>query len=55
MLCRSPDTVATQLKSAMRKLHVSSRADLALTAEAAAITPARTADAGELSPPEGAS
>jgi DNA-binding CsgD family transcriptional regulator/tetratricopeptide (TPR) repeat protein len=55
MLCRSPDTVATQLKSAMRKLHVSSRADLALTAEAAAITSARTADAGELSPPEGAS
>jgi DNA-binding CsgD family transcriptional regulator len=55
LLCRSPDTVATQLKSAMRKLHVSSRAALAATAEAARITPAGTADAGELSPPGRAS
>ena len=47
VLCRSPDTVATQLKSAMRKLHVSSRAALAATAEAAGITPAPGANAGE--------
>ena len=50
VLCRSPNTVATQLKSAMRKLHVSSRAALAATAEAGGIAPARTPDAGELSP-----
>jgi len=50
VLCRSPNTVATQLKSAMRKLHVSSRAALAATAEAAGIVPARTPDEGELSP-----
>lgn len=50
VLCRSPDTVATQLKSAMRKLHVSSRAALAATAKAAGITPARTGGVGELSP-----
>jgi DNA-binding CsgD family transcriptional regulator/tetratricopeptide (TPR) repeat protein len=48
VLCRSPDTVATQLKSAMRKLHVSSRAALAATAAAAGITSARTGDPGEL-------
>ncbi|MBO0824802.1 MAG: LuxR family transcriptional regulator, partial [Actinobacteria bacterium] len=34
VLCRSPHTVATQLKSAMRKLHVSSRAALAAAAAA---------------------
>lgn len=50
VLCRSPDTVATQVKSAMRKLHVSSRAALAASAEAAGITPVRTGGAGELSP-----
>jgi DNA-binding CsgD family transcriptional regulator/tetratricopeptide (TPR) repeat protein len=38
LLCRSPDTVATQLKSAMRKLHVSSRAAVAATAVAAGIS-----------------
>jgi hypothetical protein len=34
----------------MRKLHVSSRAALAASAEAAGITPVRTGGAGELSP-----
>jgi DNA-binding NarL/FixJ family response regulator len=36
-LCRSQDTVATQLKSAMRKLRVSSRTALAATAAGAGI------------------
>jgi DNA-binding CsgD family transcriptional regulator len=38
-LCRSPDTVATQLKSAMRKLGVSTRTALAVRATAAGVTP----------------
>lgn len=47
LLCRSPDTVSTQLKSAMRKLQVSSRAALAATVKEHGITVLQASDPGE--------